>query len=195
VLGDELAEVVEARLGILPALGRKAVGGEQVPLRGAGAERVRREHLDAGLEQVVPGADVLRVAFAHDERDHRGGHEPLVLAVLPGRLDEPGVDEPGHVRLGGERDDVGLLAGLDGARLIAGRAEGRLELQPLPLRRRLEGGDDLVVDDLRRRVGHERERALRPVAARRGGGVAALLVGCAAAARARQDGERQCREQ
>ena len=183
VLGDELVEVVEARLGVLPAVGRVAVAGEQVPLRRARGERVRREDLDARLEQVVPGLDVLRVALADDERDDRGRDQALVVAVLPRRVDQAGVDEPGHVGLGGERDDVGLLAGLDGARLVAGGAERRLELDPLALRRLAEGGDDLVVDDLRRGVRDERQRALRAVAAGRGSAVPSvrLIRGAAAA--------------
>ena len=50
-----------------PAL--RAVGGEDVPLRRAGAERVRRDHLHARAHQVVPRLDVLRVAGAHGEDD------------------------------------------------------------------------------------------------------------------------------
>ena len=132
VLGDELGEVLQAGLRVLAAVRGVAVAAEQVPLRRARAERVRREHLDARLEQVVPGLDVLRIALAHDERDDRGGDEAVVRPVLPRRLDQPGVDQARHVRLGRERHDVGGLAGLDGARLVAGRAERRLELEPLP---------------------------------------------------------------
>ena len=108
-----------------------------------------------GLEQVVPRLDVLRVALAHDEGDDGRRDETLVRAVLPGRVDEAGVDEPRHVGLGRERDDVGLLAGLDGTRLVAGGAEGGLEADALALGCLPEGRDQLVVDDLRGRVRDE----------------------------------------
>src|SRR6187200_243865 len=62
VLGEQLAQVVEAGLRVLAAAALRAVRGEDVPLRRAGGERVRRQHLDARPEQVVPAADVLRVA-------------------------------------------------------------------------------------------------------------------------------------
>ena len=120
---------------------------------------------------------------------------PSVGAVLPGRLDQAGVDQPGHVRLGGERDDVGLLARLDGAGLVAGGAERGLELDALALRRLVEVGDDLVVDDLRGRVCDERQRALRAVAAGRGSVVPSVrLIRSAAAADGHQGGGREQRD-
>ena len=90
-------------------------------------------------------------------------------------------------------DDVGLLAGLDRAALVAGGAEGGLEADALAGRGLLEVGDDLVVDDLGRRVGDERERR-RALAGR---GAAGGRVGRAAAgghghqSRATQHGEQQ----
>src|SRR3954447_17110349 len=71
VLRDQLAQVVQAGLGVLAAAALGAVGGEDVPLRRATRERVGREDLDARLEQVVPRPDVLRVALADDEADDR----------------------------------------------------------------------------------------------------------------------------
>src|SRR3954468_24077027 len=71
VLGDELAQIGEAGLRVLAAAALGAVGGQDVPLRRAGRERVGREDLDARLEQVVPRPDVLRVALADDEADDR----------------------------------------------------------------------------------------------------------------------------
>ena len=64
----------------LPLLALRAVGGHDVPARAAGGERVRRDHLDAGLDQVVPGPDPLRVALADDEDDHGVGDHALVAA-------------------------------------------------------------------------------------------------------------------
>ena len=75
---------------------------------------------------------------------------------LTGRVaGEARVHQPGHVGLDGEGDVVGLLAGLDGAALVARGAERGLEGDPGPGPRPGELGDDLVVDDLRRRVGHQ----------------------------------------
>ena len=80
-----------------------------------------------------------------------------------------------------KRDDVGLQAGLDGAALVAGGAEGGLEPDALALGGLLEVGDDLVVDDLGGRVGDERQlgAAARPT---RPSGSAVRRVGGAAAA-------------
>jgi hypothetical protein len=97
-----------------------------------------------------------RFHLAAPEENGFGGRR-----VLPGRVDEAGVDQAGHVRLGGEGDVVGLLAALDGAALVAGGAEGGLEADGLALRRLVEVRDDLVVDDLRGRVRDQRHRGGR----------------------------------
>ena len=161
VLREQLAHVGQTRLGVLAAVGCLPVGGEQVPLRGAGRERVGREDLDARLEQVVPRLDVLGVALADDERHDRRGHEALVGTRVPVVGDEAGLHQPRHVGLGGERHDVGLLACFDRAALVAGRAVGPLDLGALALRGLLEVGDDLVVDDLRGRVRDEVQASRR----------------------------------
>src|SRR5215218_5227761 len=124
VLRDELAQVGQAGVGALTAAALRAVAGEQVPLRRARGERVGSEHLDPRLEQVVPGADVLGVALADDERDDRARDEPLGRVCGPALVDEPGLDESSHVGLERERHHVGGEAGLDRAALVAGRAEG-----------------------------------------------------------------------
>src|SRR5919202_304440 len=74
-----------------------AVRGEDVPLRGAARERVGRQHLDARLEQVVPGADVLRVALADDEADDRLRDEAPRRRARPVLAHEPVLHEPVHV--------------------------------------------------------------------------------------------------
>ena len=49
------------------------VRGEDVPLRDARRERVGGDDLDAGLQEVVPALDVLRVAVTKREDDDRVG--------------------------------------------------------------------------------------------------------------------------
>src|SRR3954451_15853377 len=127
VLGDELAQVGEPGGRVLAAAALRPVGGHDVPLRRAARERVRREDLDARLEQVVPRADVLRVALAHDEADDRLRDEALRRRARPVLADEPVADEPLHVGREGERDDVGGEAGLDRAALVARGAVGLAE--------------------------------------------------------------------
>src|SRR5262245_31478896 len=64
VLGDHvLEEVLHERPRLLVGLAEAAlgaVGRENVPLRGARAERVRSHHLDTGLDEIRPALDVLR---------------------------------------------------------------------------------------------------------------------------------------
>ena len=64
-----------------------------------------------------------------------------------------GLDQLVHVGRQRQGDDVGLEAGLDGAGLVAGGAVGLLEPDVLAVGGLLEGGDDLLVRLLRRRVG------------------------------------------
>src|SRR3954447_1493530 len=96
VLRHELAEVVEAGRRVLAPTALGAVRGEDVPLRRARRERVRREDLDARVEEVVPGADVLRIALAHDEADDRARDEALRRLVRPVARHEAGLDEAVH---------------------------------------------------------------------------------------------------
>ena len=85
-VGDRL------RVGLAEVALRR-VGGEDVPLRRAGAPRGGRDHLDAGLDQVVPALDLLRVAVAKREDDDRVRLDAVVGLLVPVRVDEPGVDE------------------------------------------------------------------------------------------------------
>src|SRR5215212_1717243 len=59
---EDLLEEVQRLLRGLALLDLGAVGGHEVPLRAAGRERVRRDDLDAVLDDVVPALDVLGVA-------------------------------------------------------------------------------------------------------------------------------------
>src|SRR3954468_2928623 len=190
VLGDELAQIGEPGGRVLAAAALRAVGGHDVPLRRAARERVRGEDLDARLEQVVPRADVVRVALAHDEADDRLRDEALRRRARPVLGDEPVFDEAVHVRRERERHDVGGEARLDRAALVARGAVGLAERHAVAGRRLLEAGDDLVVDDLRGRVRHERELGLGTAAARAGArGAAAGGVGRAPARAQRQGGD------
>src|SRR4051794_16445088 len=198
VLGDEVAQVGQARLRVLAPAALRAVCGEDVPLRRARRERVRREDLDARLEQVVPRVDVLRVALADDEADDRLGDEALRRRVRPGLVDEAGLDEPVHVGSERERDDVGRKPGLDGAALVAGGAEGLPEADAGALLGLAECRDDLVVDHLRRGVGDERQLCLGAAAGgaarARAGATARGVVRTAARGGQQRDGDRNGEE-
>src|SRR6476661_171517 len=67
---DVLEELLDVRGRLLVGLAEPAlrtVGGQDVPLGRAGAERVRRDHLDAGPHEVGPALDVLRVPVSNRE--------------------------------------------------------------------------------------------------------------------------------
>ena len=83
------------------------------------------------------------------------GLPPYVLGVPVVLGDEAGVDEPGHVGLERQVDDVGGLAGLDRARLIAGGAERVRELDVGADVFWKSGSRAPLVDLLRGRVGDE----------------------------------------
>ena len=139
----------------------RRVGGEDVPLRRAGAERIGRDHLDAGLDQVVPALDVLRVVVAHRECDDRVRDDPVVGLLVPVLVHEPCVDEDLNVTGPRGKDDVARLAGGNGLRLARRGAVGLRERHALALRRGLEGRDQRRHDRLRRRVGDEIQRRAR----------------------------------
>src|SRR5215204_1724375 len=111
----------------------RAVGRHDVPLRAAGGERVRREHLYVGRHEVVPVLDALRVALADHEDHDRVRDVSLVLVLAPALVDEVRVHEPRHVRLERELDDVGRQAALHRARLLAGCGVGLAEADALAL--------------------------------------------------------------
>ena len=122
-LRDEVPRlgVVAARLtlGVLPRR-------EVVPPRAARRLRVRRNHRRAGLDQIGPVLDALRIALAHQEHDRGGvGRAVLRQPLLPALGDEAallnGIDVVGER----ERDDVGVEPVDDGAGLSA-RAAVRL---------------------------------------------------------------------
>src|SRR3954452_3909158 len=177
-------DVLEQRLQVVDGLGLRlallelgAVRGHDVPACAAARERVRRDHLDARLREVVPGLDVLGVALAGDEDDHGVRDHALVLVLVPALVDEAAVDEPRHVRLERELDHVGGQATVDRTALVAGRAVGLAEADALAVGRLVERRDQRPVGLLRRRVGDEvdlvaaaRAAAAGAAAAGHGGG-------------------------
>ena len=107
--------------------------GEVVPARAARRLRIRRDDADAGLDQVAPVLDALRVALSHEEHDRRGvGRAVLRQALLPAGVHEAalldGVDVVGER----ERGDIGIEAVDDRPRLGAGSAVRLLHRHGLP---------------------------------------------------------------
>ena len=131
--------------------------------------------------------DALRVALADHEDDHRVGDHALVLVLVPVGVHEPGVHQPGDVRLERELDHVGRQAALDRARLLARGGVGLVEVHPLALGGLVEGRDQLLVGLLRCRVSDQSELSAAAVP---GSGVAAVGVTRAAAAARDHEGEK-----
>jgi hypothetical protein len=103
------------------------IGAEQVPLRGPRGAGVRRHDADAGLDEVRPALDVLRVALADGDDDDGRRDDALVGAAAPRRVDLAGLGDVVDVRRQRERDEVRLLAGDDRAALRAAGAVRPLE--------------------------------------------------------------------
>ena len=145
-----------------------AVTGEDVPARASRRRRVRGDHVDPRLNQVVPPGDVLRIALADDEHHHRVTREALFWVGVPVLGNDPVLDQAGHVGRGRERHHVGGLAGVDRAALRAGGPERLAERHAIAGARLPECGGKRVVGLLRRRVGDELELSA-PCTTRPGG--------------------------
>ena len=122
---EELLHVRGRLLVGLAEVALRVVGGHDVPLRRARAERVRGHDLHALLDEVVPALDLLRVAVPECEHDDRVGGDAAVGLAVPVLVDEACVDEQVDVVAGGEEDDVGVQAGDDGLRLVGRGAPKR----------------------------------------------------------------------
>ena len=187
VLRDDVLEEVRDELdGLLvahPRLARLTVGGEDVPLRRAGGEWIRRHDLHSRLDQVLPAVDVLRVARPHDEGDDRVGRDPPVRRLRPALRDHSGVGDRVDVEAGREERDVGRLSGDDLLRLRARRPVRLRERDALTGGLVLEARDELPHHSLRSGIGDEVHR--RP-------GLASLS---GAARAAEEDGQDQCYEE
>ena len=146
-------------------LQRPGPAREIIPARAARGLRIRRDDGDAGLGQVAPVADVLRISLAHQEHDRRRVGRAVVrqarlpvhrqqLAVRCNRIDVAGERE---------RDDVGGQAVDDRARLLA-RAAVRLLDRDVVARLGFpvlgEGRVVLLVQLACRIVGHVQQRHL-----------------------------------
>src|SRR5581483_8226066 len=156
-VAEELLDVGDRLLVRLPEAALRRVRGEDVPLRGAGAERVRRDHVDPGPDQVAPPLDVLRIAVPDGEDDHGVRLDPVVGLLVPAPVDETGVDERVHVEPGREEDDVRVQPRRHRLRLVPGGPVRLRERDPFALGRPLPGLDDLPHHRLRSRVGDDRQ--------------------------------------
>ena len=114
---------------------------------------------DAGLDQIVPVANVLRVAVSDDEDDDGARDDPAVLVLLPALVHEPGLDEVVDVVGKREVDDVGRQACDHGLDLGLRCAVRLVERDILAGGGGLEAGDQLAEGDVGRRVGDERDVA------------------------------------
>jgi hypothetical protein len=156
---DLLDEVL--RLGVGLALGDLGpVDGHDVPASSAGGGRVRVDHVDVRIREIVEAGDVLRVARTDHQGHDRVGDDSLVLILVPVGRDDAGVDQTLHVGLERELDDVGRLAGLDRAALVARGPKRVGEVDVLAVGCLLEGRlEALLVGLLWGRVRHHAERA------------------------------------
>ena len=99
--------------------------------------------------------------------DDRVLDDAVVLVLVPVVGDHAGIDQAGHVGLEREVDDVGRLAGLDRARLVARGAERVRELDALAVGGLVEAGLEILgVGLLGSRVGDQVDRAAAAVAGR-----------------------------
>src|SRR6266542_4067068 len=159
-----LEQLEQVRPGLsrgLAGLQLRPVRGHDVPASSATREGVRRDHGNSALDQLIPGPDLLGVALANDEGDDGLADDALVLPSVPALRDDAGLDELGHVRLERQLDDVCGQAVDHCSGLIARGAVRLGEGNALSGSSRLEGGDDLLVRLLRRRVGDERHLRAR----------------------------------
>ncbi len=123
------------------------VRGEDVPLRRTRRCRVSGDDADAGLDQVVPAGDVLRVAVPDADDDDRIGDRCPWWSWCPSSSRRTS-GRAGHVRPDRERDVVGLLSSRDRLALRTARAVRRREVHALAGRRLVERGRERVVGGL-----------------------------------------------
>ena len=115
VLGDQLVDEVQTRPAeFLPPSLLAAYGASRFHLADPELSGLGVIDLEPRLQQVVPVLDVLRVALAHDQRNHRTERDALGGVGVPVLGDLVGLDQPGDVGLDREVDDVGGLAVDDG---------------------------------------------------------------------------------
>ncbi len=108
------------------------------------AERVHGNDLDAGLDQVVPALDLLRVAVAQAEDDDGVPDDAVVALLVPVLVDQALVDQVVDVVARVEDHAVGREAVRDRLALRRGRPVRGPDVDAGALRRLLELGDQLV---------------------------------------------------
>ena len=160
-IGDDLLEELARLVLALAGHDLGLVGGEEIPLRAARRERVRRDDRDVLAREVVPAGDALRVAGPVREDDDAVADDAAVLVLVPVGGHDARLDEALDVRPERERHEVGRQARLDRAALVAGARVRLLELDARSGLGGLEERDDLLVHLARRRVGGERHGARR----------------------------------
>src|SRR6185312_1507192 len=163
VLGHDVAlveppQVVDRLLVGLAEATLRDVAGEDVPLGDAAGERVDGDRPDAGLEEVVPALDLLRVAVSEAEDDDRVPDDAVVALLVPVPVDETLVDEVVDVVTRVEDDAVGRQAVGHGLTLRRRGAVGRANVDTVPLWGLAELLDQLREDGPGRGVRDEVER-------------------------------------
>src|SRR6188472_528529 len=154
----EPAQVVDRLLVGLAEAALRDVAGEDVPLGDAAGERVDGDGPDAGLQEVVPALDLLRVAVPEAEDDDRVPDDAVVALLVPVPVDETLVDEVVDVVTRVEDDAVGRQAVGHGLTLRRRGAVGRANVDTVPLWGLAELLDQLREDGPGRGVRDEVER-------------------------------------
>ena len=121
-----------------------------IPARAAGRLRIRGDHGDSGPSEVLPVADLLRVARAHDEDDRGRVRRAVSGKAGPPRRGKEAASLRDRVDVAreGERHDVGLEPVDDRPRLLARAAVGLVDRESAVRRlpRLPERGVDLLVE-------------------------------------------------
>ena len=188
----EPAEILLRRPVVAAGLAqRPGPGGQVVPAGAAGGLRVRRDDGDAGLRQVAPVADALRIPLPHQEDDGAGiGRAVVRQPSHPVARDQPALGDGVDVVGQRERDDIGRQPIDDRARLPAGPAMRGADAQRLAgagLPGSGEGGIVLAVEFARRVIADIQQLARRLARA-------AAAGSSGAASRARRVGARDGRD-
>ena len=143
-------ELLGLGLVVVPFFQGVAPGRQIVPAGAAGSLRVRRDHLDARLDQVFPVLDALGIALPHQEDDGRGvGRAVLRQPALPVLGDlallRDGVDVVGQR----QRHDIGIQPVDHRARLLARAAMRLVDPQRIAALGFPVRGERLVVLDIK----------------------------------------------
>ncbi|CPZ58032.1 Uncharacterised protein [Mycobacteroides abscessus] len=178
MLTHQLGDEIQSGLRVLAAFALRGIRSQQVPLGRTGTQRAGADDLEAGLQQIVPVLDVLRVALAHNQSHHRPKRDTAECVLIPVRGNLLGLDQPGDIRLHREVHDVGGLAALDPTGLVAGGTVGLGDLDALTGLCGVEGRNDLAEARLGNRIGHQGERGVGISASTPAGNIARPTLAC-----------------